>query len=113
MTPPPQTPTIRFLTIILIDNIFSDFSYSSWLSINNFSPTDILSYGSMSKLIETLGLQKYMKKEACSTKEGLYKNPYQGWTSGTCIISGGISLGIFRMQFFVQYFYIRFVNITW
>uniref|UniRef100_K1PXP9 Uncharacterized protein n=1 Tax=Magallana gigas TaxID=29159 RepID=K1PXP9_MAGGI len=59
----------------------ADFSYSSWLSINNLKPTDILSYGSMSKLIETLGLQKYMKKEACNTKEGLYRNSYQGWTS--------------------------------
>lgn len=72
--------------------------------MNNFNPTDILSYGSMSKLIETLGLQKYMKKEACNTKEGLYKNPYQGWTSG--ILSWGISLSIlYHAAFFNKILY--------
>lgn len=60
----------------------SDFSYSGWLLQNNLNPSDILPYTSKAKLLETLGLQKFMKTEACSTKEGVYKNPYQGWTSG-------------------------------
>ena len=60
----------------------SDFSYSGWLLQNNLNPSDILPYTSKAKLLETLSLQKFMKTEACSTKEGVYKNPYQGWTSG-------------------------------
>lgn len=74
--------TYLFNCLTIINNIFSGFSYSTWLYVNNLNPTDILSYGSMSKLIETLGLQKYLKKETCNTNEGLYKNSYQGWTSG-------------------------------
>lgn len=53
--------------------------------MNNLNPTDILSFESKSTLIETLGLQKFLKKETCNLNEGVYKNPYQGWTLGNFV----------------------------
>lgn len=53
--------------------------------MNNLNPTDILSFESKSTLIETLGLQKFLKKETCNLNEGVYKNQYQGWTLGNFV----------------------------
>lgn len=73
----------------------------SWLSANNLNPTDILSFKSKSKLIETLGLRTFLKKKTCSLNEGLYKNPYQGWTLGNffyvCVTLSILNIDIFEV----------------
>ena len=76
----------------------SDFSYPGWLLQNNFNPSDILSHASEAKLLETLGLQKFMKSESCNAKEGVYKNPYQGWTSGSSFLKTNRQTNLKQMK---------------
>ncbi|XP_062579219.1 uncharacterized protein LOC134241150, partial [Saccostrea cucullata] len=68
----------------------ANFSYSSWLSLNKLSPSDVLSQSNSLKLTETLGLTKFLKTQTCNNEKELYKNPYQGWTSG-CVSDRDIS----------------------
>lgn len=59
-----------------------DFSLSTYISTNNLPSLGQLSSSHVSKLLEILGISKYMKQPACEKDSGIYEDAYQGWKSG-------------------------------
>lgn len=60
------------------------FSYASWLNANNIHiPTsESLNGLYLPKLLEALGISKYIKVPSCDKEKGIYRNSFNGWNSG-------------------------------
>lgn len=66
----------------------TDFALDDWMAKNGYTPTTLLAGAVLAKLVDTLGLTKYLDGDGCSHSKYPFvgADPQTGWNKGTALV---------------------------